>query len=449
MGDRKTSSTSHSLVRTFLQHVPLDIDLEHTRQIILKGKGITIIPPNIGTLLQQVRRLDLSDNDLCDISPIASLQKLTSLNLTRNSRLDSLAPLTSLSLTVCTVAHCSLRSLVGIEGCAATLKTLVVNDNDLIIQAPNGRYDGNLSEECVDIAVKNYTVLSALQACETLVLSRNPFLCKLHVDAAVEGDQEKVETRTTLCTENAPRREVDWLHPLSFLAKMKSLRKLSLSGCGLTSLPSGLFLLKVTELRLSQNKLRSLIPESILLQSVKILDVSHNMLESMSTLRRCRFVKHLSIAGNTFMKINETSQLNDDGRKSTAEGGAVEVSSKQLENAVSYLTKKMPNLESVDGTPLKVLKARISDRVKERNKRKLEDTGEVGKEEQNGGGSVPEEEEEDIVVQPPATVEDTVRVPIVRRERANMFAHYKKKIVADGAAVARLLTRRRVESFTW
>nr|CCC89288.1 unnamed protein product [Trypanosoma congolense IL3000] len=197
-----TTATALMSTKNFLELIPLDVDLETTRQLVLKGKNITAIPPNIGVLLREVRRLDLTENDIRDVAPLATLTNLTSVNLTKNQRLLSVAALAPLQLTVCVLAHCGLRSLAGLEGSAATLRTLIVNDNNLVLQSPHGCSVDGVEVEDLGIAVKNYEVIACLTGCETLVLSRNPLLCSLCVHQPRKEKEGRDEKRSL-------RREVD------------------------------------------------------------------------------------------------------------------------------------------------------------------------------------------------------------------------------------------------
>ncbi|KEG15409.1 putative leucine-rich repeat protein (LRRP) [Trypanosoma grayi] len=450
-------SSSASLKR-FAELIPLDIDIEKARQITLKGKQLASLPPNLGVLLREVRRVDLSENNLRDVAPLAVLHHLTSVNLSKNPQLSSIAPLAPLRLTVCVVAHCSLRSLTGLEGSAPTLKSLVANDNELVLQSPTGCAVANAKTDDVAVAVQNYEALGALTACETVVLSRNPQLCALY--ATKETDEEAKEEEKDNNNNNndsggdgghdkrkrkgssneAPHREADWAHPLSVLEKMPHLKKLSLSECGLVSLPSHWFLPMVTELRLSHNSLQSLLPEGVIFRSLKILDVSHNTLTHLSTLRRCRFVRQLSIVGNPFLK--------DDDAAPPTEGEETPTSLRVPPRVVRYLTRVMPYLEVVDSKPLSSLQS--SDAVEESHH--SEDITAGSKAAKDATLKQQEDqpaEDKDVVVEPPVSVVETVRAPIVRRERTNMLTQRKRELAADGAAVAQLMMRRKTEGASW
>ncbi|RNF03869.1 putative leucine-rich repeat protein (LRRP) [Trypanosoma rangeli] len=435
-----SSSFSSASLKRFLDMIPLDIDIENVRQITLKGKQLTALPTNLGGLLREVRRLELSENDIYDVTPLASLSHLTSLNLSKNRRLSSIAPLATLHLTVCVVAYCDLNSLVGLEGCATTLKTLIANDNNLVLQSPTGGVVADAQADHVSRAVRNYEILAMLSTCETIVLSRNPHLCALYAAPTLNEDLIAEGVRGNIAG-HLPHHEADWSHPLSVLEKMKQLKKLSLSGCGLESLPSHWFLPMVTELRLSHNALSSLVPEGVIFRSVKILDVSHNVLTDVKTLRRCRFVRNLSIRGNPFQKETASSSLTEDGKVRKGAQLPVEV--------LRFLTRKMPHLEVVDSTLLSSIQFEdVAGKSRLERCETVEGNSAQRKDSRHPTESTAEEIK-DVVVELSEAVPDNIRAPIVRRERTNLLLQRKRELVADGAAVAQLVKRRKTEAAVW
>ncbi|EKG01731.1 hypothetical protein TCSYLVIO_007266 [Trypanosoma cruzi] len=436
-----SSNNSLATMKRIVEMIPLDIDIEKARQITLNGKKLTALPPNLGVLLREVRRLDISDNDIYDVTTLASFPHLTSIKLSKNKRLSSIAPLSTLHLTVCVVDHCALSSLVGLEGSASTLKTLIANDNKLLLQSPVGEAVEGAAADHIAIALRNYEILGMLSACETVVLSRNPHLCALYAahkpdeEGCITGDVKKNIGGDT------PHHEADWPHPLSVLEKMTHLKKLSLSGCGLVSLPLHWFLPMVTELRLSHNALSSLVPEGVIFRSVKILDVSHNALTDVSTLRRCRFVRQLSISGNPFLRVDEASSAKKDEEVRRGVYLPPEV--------IRFLTRKMPHLEVVDSTLLSSIQ--LGDDAGE-NRLESCDAAEdesFQKKDKNNPMEANVEENVDVVVEPPEVVPESIRVPIVRRERTNLLAQRKRELIADGAVVAQLVKKQKIEHAGW
>jgi Leucine-rich repeat (LRR) protein len=199
-------------------------------------------------------------------------------------------------------------------------------------------------------AMRNYAIFAACQQCETVVLSRNTQLVQgfpawsaeelavqcgdtprhpthnsgedsgddsssssasTEVPAAKEAaasrrkamSEAPVDEEGSAMPENKQLKHVMALaHPLSVFERLLRLKKLSLSGCELHSLPSRWFLPMVTELRLAQNHLTSLQPDGVILRSLHILDISGNRFSSVITLRRCRFLEQLNVRGNPLME---------------------------------------------------------------------------------------------------------------------------------------------------
>ncbi|KAG5506728.1 hypothetical protein GH5_05942 [Leishmania sp. Ghana 2012 LV757] len=396
------AKSSPQAAKRFLESISLDLDVETTRQLLLSKKGFTTLPSSMGVLCRQLRKLDLSGNDLTDLSPLATLQHLSNLNVAHNDRLVSLKGLSGACLSVLNISFCAVESLEGLEHTALTLRTLIANDNRLQFYSPLlGDVSMTGGEDAVELAAlrahlpeslrmssrnsdaalhavaqRNYEMCSAFQQCETVVLSRNKRLCELFPAWGVEevaaecgkapgsasaagndtGGGEVVGDTTAMAAEddgNSVKREkkcgapvpqrgsqsgeasrsasrsastvtaaardslgdspemVTWkerrralalAHPLSVFEKLPRLRKLSLSGCELHSLPVRWFLPMVTELRLAQNHLNSLQPDGVILRSLHILDISNNLFASVESLRRCRYLEQLNVRGNPLIE---------------------------------------------------------------------------------------------------------------------------------------------------
>lgn len=396
-----SSAASAAAMTKFVEHISLDVDTETARSLDVRNKGMATLPPNLGALLKSLRRLDLTGNSLRDLSLLSALPQLSNLNVSGNTGLRTLASLTCDRLVVFSAANCGLTSLTGIERCAVTLRTLVVNDNALQLQAPAAQREaaslltaasvrGGRRGRNDDAAVGNYAALAALTACETIVLTRNPQLCGLYAKddeeerAATEGEEDpSVREERQRCTQLQAA-----AHPLSVFEGMAQLKKLSLSDCGLSCLPARWFLPLVTELRLARNELTSLRPEGVIVRSLKTLDVSHNGLTTVTTLRRCIYVQRLSLRGNPLVDAyvgrdreeHEEKMVGGMASASTAatvptEGGpmAVPVSLQRS------LKRMLAGLESVDGQPL-LAADKLAYRRRPRNAE--------GEEEEGGDGAV-------------------------------------------------------------
>lgn len=361
--------TSTAAVKQFVDMISLDINMETTRQLELPSRGIVSVPTSLGMLYKEIRKLNLSSNQLTDVSPLASLDHLSNLNLSDNPKLTSLKGLGGSFLTVLNISRCAVHSLAGLERSATTLCTLIANDNDIRLQSPSITEPAQQSllpsswrvAEWLQpdtVAMENFRILAGMQQCETVVLSRNAALMPCY--PAVEGpnnyDTTAPATKEDASSEleedsevkKARRAALTAAHPLSVFEQLPRLRKLSLSGCNLHSLPARWFLPLVTELRVAQNSLHSFQPEGVILRSLQILDISSNLLTSIGTLRRCMFLQQLGLRGNP---VEEECRKRDreDGLATTTAEGQSPAASVSLHRSVRRL---FPNVRLLDGQPL-------------------------------------------------------------------------------------------------
>lgn len=541
--------SSPAAAKKFVEAISLDVDVEAARQLLLSRKGFAAIPNSIGVLCQQLRKLDVSNNDLTDLSPLASLQHLSNLNVAHNTRLASLKGLAGTCLSVLNISFCAVESLAGLEHTALTLRTLIANDNRLKFQSPLFRTGGgNSSGELHDgdaataaelqtdlsaasahvpaslrasvpvdtTAMRNFTLFATFQQCETLVLSRNAQLARCFPAwsaeelAAACGDQPRKPTRGSdddsaeedggseeglrgtghgNAQESAGDAEADGgaankelkhaialAHPLSVFERLPRLKKLSLSGCELHSLPSRWFLPMVTELRLAQNHLTSLQPDGVILRSLHILDISNNLFVSVVTLRRCRFLEQLNVRGNPLVEEgaaqDRAAGVRAEEGSNNASGESVSASSTAAVplNVQQRVARLFPAVKLLDNQPLLTAaemrgafkrgreaaaqaavtaetekSASLLDGDASDGTEHVEDKSVGGQKEKGEKGSVlarnatqstaaarhparkaprvdaaaiaAEADEKDVVIEAPSSVLKTAHAPIVRRER--------------------------------
>ncbi|KAG5479955.1 hypothetical protein LSCM1_06374 [Leishmania martiniquensis] len=454
---RAMAKSSPQTAKKFVESISLDIDVETTRQLLLSKKGFAALPSPIGTLCRQLWKLDVSGNDLTDLSPLSTLQHLSNLNVAHNRRLVSLKGLSGTCLSVLNISFCAVESLEGLEHTALTLRTLIANDNRLQLRSPLldavavagaeaavdvealrehlpeslRKSDGNRDAGLHAVARRNYAIFSTFQECETIVLSRNKHLCehfptwsaeevaaacgevpdrasaaagdeasgevandttpmpaggdddsengeetcraptaqrRIHgektspsagrsASTSTAGARDALDDSPEMATYKERRRALAMAHPLSVFERLSRLRKLSLSGCDLHSLPARWFLPMLTELRLAQNYLTSLQPDGVILRSLHILDISNNLFASVVSLRRCRYLEQLNVRGNPLI---------EEGAAQDKTAGLV------MNEPISYLTvttpssgtgavpiavqqrvrRFFPNMKLLDGQPL-------------------------------------------------------------------------------------------------
>ena len=182
--------------------LPYDSEPEKLKSASLAKQGIQSLPQPL-SFLAALRKLDLSGNSIIDCTPLAKLPVITQLDLSHN-QVKSLEPLRCLTtLVVLNVSHNQLRTLEGLsKEVGNTLQALLASDNHL----------------------EDVSALQNTKKLNTLVLSHNPKLGKSTGDKLFEWTSD-----------------------------MASLKKLSLTECGLTTIPESTELPLVTELRLAKN----------------------------------------------------------------------------------------------------------------------------------------------------------------------------------------------------
>ena len=205
---------------------------------------------------EEVKRADMTGNQLTDVTPFLESSSLGMLNVARN-KVKALPSVANTSLHILDLSENPLENLSGLERCTE-LKVLIL-------------------ARCKDIAnPESMAAIASLQQLHTLILREVPLT-------------------TTL---------------LKPIIKMKSLKKLVLSGCGLTELPWGSsvhHLSGLTELRLHGNSIRSLNIYMTACKELKILDLSQNPVseECLETIAKLPKLTHLSLKGSVLAELGE------------------------------------------------------------------------------------------------------------------------------------------------
>ena len=346
-----SAASSVGLLESFLSLLPPDAAPGDIKDLRLASKKIKELPRQT-LFLSHLLRLDLSNNELASAAPIANMVSLTFLNLAHN-QLESVSELKALKrLQVLNISCNRVQSLRGVEGSAgSSLKALIANDNRIRLEwcelsgtTPKPQSDKKASLDSnranLSIAQDNFVLLNMLSVCETIVLSRNPEL--LLMSAPEPQPEDKKDTGATIADEGQPSH-----HPLDALAELKALKKLSLTDCGIASLPARWFLPNVTEVRLAKNKLQQ-VPSGVIFKSCQILDVSHNLLTSLGDLRRAKFLQQLHVAGNPCMTEFSEGHHSLGNAASSAQASGRKKGS-WPPSLVLLLSRMFPSLRNVDG----------------------------------------------------------------------------------------------------
>ena len=325
--------------------LPYDSPSEQLRAVNISDKGIARLPKL--AFLKNLKKLIASKNVMTDLSSLSVLVTLSHLDISSNPALVDLVPLRPLvNLSVINISNCKVSSLRGLEGCRS-LSALVANDNRIVLSGADGKTGG-------DAGVANLDVLKVLGATlETVILSRNPSLCggyKPTTAPTPVADGAEVDD------EAVSRIQEDPNHPLTVFAStyFPKLKKISLSECEITSLPPRWFLPFATEVRLARNRI-PYFPSAVIMRSVRILDLSHNLLEHYNSLRRQRYLVQLTIKGNPLSHLKEYQRVRSEKEAEGLPEGASEdalqtVTISPLE--VLYIRSSFSDLTHLDGRKL-------------------------------------------------------------------------------------------------
>eukprot|EP00658_Telonema_sp_P-2_P077352 TRINITY_DN6970_c0_g2_i1.p1 TRINITY_DN6970_c0_g2~~TRINITY_DN6970_c0_g2_i1.p1 ORF type:complete len:589 (-),score=171.83 TRINITY_DN6970_c0_g2_i1:157-1923(-) len=328
--------------------LPYDSPSEQLRAANISDKGIARLPAKLA-FLKSLKKLIASKNVMTDLTPLSVLVTLSHLDISSNPALIDLVPLRPLvNLSVINISNCKVSSLRGLEGCRS-LSALVANDNRIVISGADGKTGGAAG-------VANLDVLKVLGATlETIILSRNPSLCggyKPSIAPTPISDAPGAEVDDDAVS----RIQEDPNHPLTVFAStyFPKLKKISISECEITSLPPRWFLPFATEVRLARNRI-PYFPSAVIMRSVRILDLSHNLLEHYNSLRRQRYLVQLTIKGNPLSHLKEYQRVRSEKEAEGPTEGASEdalqtVTISPLE--VLYIRSTFSDLTHLDGRKL-------------------------------------------------------------------------------------------------
>lgn len=228
--------------------------------LYLDHKGIT----NITGLEECVNLvgLDLSYNDIQDLSPLASLSKLTNLYL-ENNQIQDLSPLASLNkLQELHLSHNTIRNVSPLHQ-LVHLQMLHLADNEIVdISSLNTL--SNLTELTLDHnQIYNISGLSNLTNLITLTLDRNQIedisalatLINLNALDLSYNQIKIINALASLTRLSVLYLDYNQINDLSALSSLINLTKLGLSNNSIQDISPLMTLTKLTELNLMQQRI--------------------------------------------------------------------------------------------------------------------------------------------------------------------------------------------------
>ncbi|KAJ1608178.1 leucine rich repeat-containing protein [Cryptosporidium canis] len=224
-------------------------DVLGTQELKLRDQGISGIEEL--TQAKNLRKIDVSKNELESVSFIKYCWSLTDINLSNNS-LNSVDDICNLeNVRVLNISNNGIRSIESLcrsPGLQRSLKVLIANHNK----------------------IRHIPDLSCFKELETVILSHN--------------DATEIE---------APRNHC------------QKLKKLSLSNNSLKQFPFSLNFNMVQELRLNHNKIYSISQDITYMGNIRILELGHNFITQADPLFSLKKLKSLNISKNPCVTADE------------------------------------------------------------------------------------------------------------------------------------------------
>ncbi len=261
------------------QHVDISplAALTKLKKLTLRGFALDATDLDILAQWEWVENLDLQDNRIASLTPLADMKSLKTLNLRTNSIADitplgGLTRLTSLDLSQNALEDSTpLAELVG-------LKSFLASENRLT----ELRGLRPLTElQTVNISRNEVEDLSPLANHKNLVT----LLCTNNPIASLSPLEQCTKLEVLSCTGGA----IETTEPL---AGCVTLRELSLNDNALKTLEGLNNCLSLTTVNVDSNKLTSIDPLSVL-QLLKTLRMEHNNVKSVAPLKSCPSLRNV------------------------------------------------------------------------------------------------------------------------------------------------------------
>ncbi len=259
------------------------------RRLNLAGNQLTDLSPLMN--LPNIEWLNISDNSISDLRPIMGLSSLRYVNASRNYISDTAAVGTMTGLTELYLSYNEIKDFSGLRN-LTNLKTLSVKDTGLNDDALGYMtYLRGLTRLEIDdnYAISGEAVDDMMRILEGCVLSHSTLVYSMDVEGY------KVRTDTVELDLSARG-----ISDISGLGNVGSLQKLNLSQNSISNIyifehTNSRFSLK--ELYLGNNAIVDLTPVASVF-NLEILDLSGNMINSVQPLMGLQSLRQLYIQGN-------------------------------------------------------------------------------------------------------------------------------------------------------
>jgi Leucine-rich repeat (LRR) protein len=262
---------------------------ENTNLSIIGNVGMKVVPPDL-TLLTQLQRLDLSDNNLIYLPDLSPLIHLSDLSLESN-QLGSINALTNLSeLRILKVRKNNLTALPDISN-LFQLESLDLSENKLITMPQS-----LVKLTCLEDLNLKDNQLSELPQMEGKTLK------SMDLGGNKFREFPNFPELKALCILNNPLSILTWKKVPPFV------RYMCLSGCQLSTLPEPIFFPLIHTWDLSENQLTTL-PDTSKLFNLTSLDLSKNQFSNLPNLSGPSHLVVLKISHNCITDLSGLSPL--------------------------------------------------------------------------------------------------------------------------------------------
>ena len=291
------------------------LPFKNLRQLVLSGVDVKARDFSILRQMTSLTLLDLSSNEIDDISFLSGLKQIAQLYLGSN-RIADISPLENLvHLTALDLQHNRLTHIGSLET-LHSLKIVNLQDNELSDISP---LKGLSRISYLNITGNNISDISPLKGMSKLayldaannqienisILSRLPGLSYLNLAGNKITDISSIRGLTGLTVLKFTNNSINSIFSL---LELRDLTYLDLRGNEISDLTALRGLTNLVELRLSINQIKDLTPLSALTKLTE-LNISVNEITDLKPLRELTNLTVLSLEGNQITNLKPLREL--------------------------------------------------------------------------------------------------------------------------------------------